>query len=29
MCRLYLSIMEKMNLPLDKFGDAAEKLQEV
>jgi hypothetical protein len=29
MCRLYLSIMDKMNLSLDKFGDANEKLQEV
>jgi hypothetical protein len=29
MCRLYMSIMEKMNLPLDKFGDATEKLREV
>jgi hypothetical protein len=29
MCRLYLSIMEKMNLPLNKFGDASEKLPEV
>ena len=29
MCRLYLSNMEKMNLQLDKFGDATEKLSEV
>ena len=29
MCRLYMSIMEKMNLPLDKFGDATERLSEV
>ncbi len=26
MCRLYLSMMEKMGLKLDKFGDATEKL---
>ncbi|HUR47408.1 MAG TPA: DUF1552 domain-containing protein [Candidatus Saccharimonadales bacterium] len=29
MCRLYLSLMEKMNLRLPKFGDAAEPLAEV
>jgi hypothetical protein len=29
MCRLYMSILEKMNLPLDKFGDATTKLEEV
>src|SRR3954471_3518862 len=28
MCRLYLSLMEKMNLRLPKFGDAAEPLAE-
>jgi hypothetical protein len=29
MCRLYMSMMEKMNVPMDKFGDATEKLAEV
>jgi hypothetical protein len=29
MCRLYLSLMEKMDLKLDRFGDAAERLAEV
>ncbi|HMC65141.1 MAG TPA: DUF1552 domain-containing protein [Gemmataceae bacterium] len=29
MCRLFLSIMDKMNVRLDKFGDAAEPLAEV
>lgn len=29
MCRLYMSMMNKMNLPLDKFGDATEALAEV
>jgi hypothetical protein len=29
MCRLYLSMMEKMNIHVDKFGDATEKLAEV
>jgi hypothetical protein len=29
MCRLYLSIMDKMNVHLDKFGDATEMLAEV
>ena len=29
MCRLYMSIMDKMNLPLNKFGDANENLHEV
>ncbi len=29
MCRLYLSLMDKMNLRLDKFGDASERLAEV
>ncbi len=29
MCRLYLSMMEKMNLKLDRFGDATEPLREV
>jgi hypothetical protein len=29
MCRLYLSIMEKMNVRMDRFGDATEKLAEV
>jgi hypothetical protein len=29
MCRLYMSIMERMNVKLDKFGDATEKLAEV
>src|SRR5206468_452855 len=29
MCRLFLSMMEKMNVRLDKFGDAAEPLGEV
>jgi len=29
MCRLFLSMMDKMNLHLDKFGDAAEPLAEV
>lgn len=28
-CRLYLSLMEKMGLKLDRFGDATEKLAEV
>ncbi len=26
MCRLYLSMMDKMGLKLDKFGDATDKL---
>ena len=26
MCRLYLSMMDKMNVRLDKFGDATEPL---
>ena len=29
MCRLYLSLMEKMNVRLDKFGDASEPLEEI
>jgi hypothetical protein len=29
MCRLYLSMMEKMNVKLDRFGDATESLREV
>jgi Protein of unknown function (DUF1552) len=29
MCRLYLSMMEKMNIKLDRFGDATEPLREV
>ena len=29
MCRLYLSMMDKMNVRLDKFGDATEALAEV
>ncbi|MFN0053806.1 MAG: DUF1552 domain-containing protein, partial [Planctomycetales bacterium] len=29
MCRLYLSMMDKMNLRLEKFGDATEPLAEV
>ncbi len=29
MCRLYLSMMDKMNIHLDKFGDATERLAEV
>jgi Protein of unknown function (DUF1552) len=29
MCRLYLSMMEKMNVKLDRFGDATEPLREV
>ena len=29
MCRLYLSMMDKMNVRLDKFGDATEQLAEV
>ena len=29
MCRLYLSMMEKMNVRLDQFGDATEPLAEV
>ena len=29
MCRLYLSMMEKMNVRLDEFGDAAAPLAEV
>ncbi|HEX4145490.1 MAG TPA: DUF1552 domain-containing protein [Pirellulales bacterium] len=29
MCRLYLSIMDKMNVHLDKFGDASEPLTEI
>ncbi|MFO0789633.1 MAG: DUF1552 domain-containing protein [Pirellulales bacterium] len=29
MCRLYLSLMDKMNVRLDKFGDATERLAEV
>jgi hypothetical protein len=29
MCRLYMSMMEKMNVKLDSFGDATEKLAEV
>lgn len=29
MCRLYLSMMEKMNVRLEKFGDATERLSEV
>ena len=29
MCRLYLSMMDKMNVPLDRFGDATEPLDEV
>jgi hypothetical protein len=29
MCRLYLSMMDKMNVPLDQFGDATERLAEV
>ena len=28
-CRLYLSMMDKMNVRLDKFGDATEALAEV
>jgi Protein of unknown function (DUF1552) len=29
MCRLYLSMMEKMNVKLDRFGDATEPLREI
>lgn len=29
MCRLYLSLMHKMNLPLEKFGDAVSPLAEI
>ena len=29
MCRLYLSMMDKMNVQLDTFGDATERLAEV
>jgi len=29
MCRLYLSMMDKMSVRLDKFGDATERLAEV
>ena len=29
MCRLYLSMMDKMNVRLPKFGDAAKALEEV
>jgi len=29
MCRLYLSMMDKMNVRLDKFGDATEPLSEI
>ncbi|MDP6447321.1 MAG: DUF1552 domain-containing protein [Pirellulaceae bacterium] len=29
MCRLYLSMMEKMGVKLDRFGDATEKLSEI
>ena len=29
MCRLYLSMMDKMDVRLDKFGDATEPLAEV
>jgi hypothetical protein len=29
MCRLYLSLMDKMNVRVDKFGDATERLEEV
>jgi len=29
MCRLYLSMMDKMNVRLPKFGDAARALEEV
>jgi hypothetical protein len=29
MCRLYLSLMDKMNLRLPKFGDATTPLEEV
>ncbi len=29
MCRLYLSLMDKMDVRLDKFGDATERLAEV
>lgn len=29
MCRLYLSMMDKMNVHLDKFGDATERLAEI
>jgi hypothetical protein len=29
MCRLYLSMMDKMNVRLPKFGDATKGLEEV
>jgi hypothetical protein len=29
MCRLYLSMMDKAGLPLERFGDATEPLAEV
>jgi len=29
MCRLYMSMMDKMNVKVNKFGDATERLQEV
>ena len=29
MCRLYLSMMEKLDIQLDKFGDATQRLDEV
>ncbi len=29
MCRLYLSMMDKMNVRMDQFGDATERLAEI
>jgi hypothetical protein len=29
MCRLYLSMMDKMNVQMKQFGDATERLAEV
>jgi hypothetical protein len=29
MCRLYLSMLDKLNMRVDKFGDASEPLAEV
>ena len=29
MCRLYLSMMDKMNMRLPKFGDATKALEEI
>ena len=29
MCRLYLSLMDKMGVPMDRFGDADQPLMEI